>query len=79
MPIIADYDLIDGTKIADAIPLGNMPDLKWLEALDIYPVGSYAQHDWCADVGSNMLRLLRFAERSYQPGKPHNIMVHGVD
>lgn len=63
MPILNDYDLIEGTQVPDAIPLGPMPDLSWLEALDIFSVGQYAQHDWCADVGSNFLRLLKYSGR----------------
>lgn len=63
MPIIDDYDLIEGTQVPEAIPLGTMPSLGWLEAMDVFPVGQYAQHDWCADVGSNFLRLLKYSGR----------------
>ena len=71
MPIIpGDYELIDGTMVPDALPLGQMPDTKWLDALDIFPVGSFAQHDWCADVGSNILKLLRYAGRNFTPKQP---------
>lgn len=63
MPIMKDYDLLDGTRIPGGIPAGPMPNLSWLEQMDIFPVGSYAQHDWCADVGSNFLRLMKYAGR----------------
>jgi hypothetical protein len=74
MPIIKDYDLLDGTSIPGGIPLGPMPDLAWLERLDVFPVGSYAQHDWCADVGSNFLRLLKYAGRGEQRQPSHLIV-----
>jgi hypothetical protein len=74
MPIIADFELLEGTKIAEAIPLGPMPDLKWLEESDIFPVGSYAQHDWCADVGSNFLRLLKYSGRGDKSVGPRIIL-----
>ena len=72
MPIIADFDLIDGTQIPESLPLGMMPSLGWLEQLDIFPVGAYAQHDWCADVGSNFLRLLKYSGRG---DKPHGLQL----
>lgn len=63
MSIIHKFDILDGTTIENAIPLGPMPDLSNLENLGITCVGSYAQWDWCADVGSNMLRLIRYANK----------------
>lgn len=71
MPIIpGEYDLIDGTMVPDALPLGQMPNLGFLDEHDVFAVGSYAQHDWCADVGSNMLKLLRYGGRDFTPKKP---------
>ena len=67
LPIIGAADVVDGTSIADAIPIGNIPDLTWLSEYGIYPIGSYAQHDWCADVGSNILKLVRYAQRGFKP------------
>ena len=74
MPIINDYDLIEGTRVPEAIPLGPMPNLSWLEAMDIFPVGQYAQHDWCADVGSNFLRLLKYSGRGEKVQGRQNII-----
>lgn len=68
MPIIQNFDIIDGCMIADGIPCGGPPKLESLEKLGIYCVGSYAQHDWCMDVGSCILRLLRYAKREYKSG-----------
>jgi len=67
LPIIGVAEIIDGTAIADALPMGNMPDLSHLEERGIFCVGALAQHDWCADIGSNLLRLTRYAQRSYKP------------
>jgi len=66
MPIIpGDYDLIDGTTVQDALITGEMPDLGFLDELDIYPVGAYSQMDYCADIGSNILKLVKYAERDF--------------
>lgn len=67
MPVLEDFDLLDGTLIPDALPLGERSDLSGLEAHGIFCVGSYAQHDWCCDVGSNILRLIRYAQRDLKP------------
>lgn len=66
LPIIGAADIIDGTKMDDVIPAGEMPDLNWLDEYGIFCIGSHAQHDWCADVGSNFLRLVRYAQRGYK-------------
>lgn len=67
LPIINNADIIDGTMIAESIPSDDIPDLSWLENWGIYSIGSHAQWDWCADVGSNLLRLVRYAKRGYKP------------
>lgn len=67
MNIIKSFEILDGTAIREAIPLGQMPDLKNLEEVGIYCVGSYAQWDWCMDIGSCILRLLRYAARGHKP------------
>lgn len=66
MPIIGAADIIDGTKISESIPTGQTPDLSWLETFGITCIGSYAQHDWLADVGSNLLRLVRYGQKGYK-------------
>ena len=67
MPIIpGDYDLIDGTTVSDALITGEIPDFGFLDELDIYPVGSFAQSDFCADIGSNILKLVKYAGRDFQ-------------
>lgn len=63
MAFMKSFDIIDGTSIDNAIPLGDIPKLDAIEKQDIFCVGSYAQWDWCADVGSNIKRLVRFANR----------------
>ncbi len=59
MPIVGLADIVDGTMIDNAVPSGDMPDLGWLVEYGISCVGSYALWDWCADVGSNLLKLVR--------------------
>jgi hypothetical protein len=63
MSIIPKFDILDGTTIENAIPLGPMPDLSDMNMAGITCVGSYAQWDFCADVGSNILRLMRYANK----------------
>ena len=65
--IVGRVNVVDGTVISDAIPVGDMVDLTHLESNGIYCIGSLAQHDWCADVGSNLLRLVSFAQRGFKP------------
>lgn len=69
MSFIPKFDILDGTSIAEAIPMGPMPKMDGIEKCGIYCVGSYAQWDWCSDVGSNILRLLRYANRGLKPGR----------
>jgi len=67
MSFMKNFEILDGTSIERAIPLGPMPNLSGVVEAGITCVGSYAQWDWCADVGSNILRLLRYAHRDYKP------------
>lgn len=68
--IPGSFEILDGTVITDAIPLGFTPNLVNIENdVNIFSVGSYAQHDWCMDVGSCILRLIRYANRGNQPTK----------
>ncbi len=59
MQFMPRFDILDGTTITEAIPLGNKPETTCLEKCGIFPVGSYAEWDWCADVGSNIMKLMR--------------------
>lgn len=68
MNFIRKFEILDGTMVENAIPLGPMPRLSNIEEeAGVFCVGSYAQWDWCADVGSNILRLLRYASRGNKP------------
>jgi hypothetical protein len=60
-----DYqlDILEVTRVNDAMPLGEPPDLSVLEANDIYCVGSNAQWDDLMDVSSCINRLLRLSKR----------------
>jgi hypothetical protein len=69
MTFMKKFDILEGTSIEHALPLGPIPKLEWLESKDVYCVGSYAQWDWCMDVGSCVLRLLRYAQRGFKPFK----------
>lgn len=70
MPILGLFDLLDGTSIVDALPMGPIPKLDFYETKDIFCVGKTAQWDWCMDVGSCILRLQRYAQRNFKPAKP---------
>lgn len=69
MGFMPKFDIIDGTSLEHALPMGPSPKLDNLEQAGIYCVGSYAQHDWCMDTGSCVLRLLRYAQREFKPAK----------
>lgn len=70
MQFMQEFDLIDGTTIEDALPCGDRPDadMKHLEDKGIFCVGSLAEHDYCADCGSNIMRLLKY--KGYLNGGP---------
>jgi hypothetical protein len=69
MPFMKSFDILDGTSIEHALPLGSSPKLDWLEEKGVFCVGSYAQWDWCMDMGSCILRLVRYAQRGFKPFK----------
>lgn len=77
MNIIKDqFEIIDGTVISDAIPIGLTPNLSNIEQqANIFSVGSYAQWDWCMDVGSCILRLIRYSNRGNKPGKMQSVIL----
>lgn len=68
MSIMRKFDIIDGTSISQALPVGPIPNLSAIEKYGITCVGSYAQWDWCMDIGSCILRLLRYRNRGNKPG-----------
>jgi hypothetical protein len=59
MQFMNRFDILDGTTIEDVIPVGPKPNIKHINRLGISCVGAHAEHDWCADVGSNIMTLLR--------------------
>lgn len=62
-----DFEMIDACAIHGALQLGQMPKLDNLETSSgVFCVGSYAQWDWCADISSCMLRILRYAQRDFK-------------
>jgi hypothetical protein len=69
MPFMKQFEILDGTSIQEAIPLGEIPKLDSVEKAGIFCVGSYAEWDWCADVGSNILKLVRYNNRNNTPQK----------
>lgn len=58
MQFMPRYDLLDGTRIIDAIPCGIKPNLKHIEDKQIYCVGKHAQVDPYMCIGSSIKRLL---------------------
>ena len=59
MQFMQQFDLVDGTTIAEAIPAGPKPDLASMEKLGIECIGAMAEHDYFMDVGSCLVKLLR--------------------
>jgi hypothetical protein len=56
-----DFDILEGTSVPRAMPVGNIPNLERFEGIGIYNIGATAQWDWCVDAGSAILRILNFA------------------
>jgi hypothetical protein len=54
------FDIIDGTEITDGLIHGQRQGPDVLKDIGITNVGSYAEWDWCADIGSCIMSLLRF-------------------
>jgi hypothetical protein len=67
MSVMQKFEILDGTSITDALPMGPIPKLDAVEQYGIYCVGSYAQWDWCMDIGSCILRILRYTNRGNKP------------
>jgi hypothetical protein len=59
MQFMQQFDLIDGTTIAGAIPKGQRPNLNAIEKLGIECIGAMAEHDYFMDLGSCLVKLLR--------------------
>jgi len=74
MGFLPRFDIIDGTSIEHAIPMGSCPKLDNVERIGVYCVGSYAQWDWCMDVGSCILRLLKYAQREFKPAPMKTVL-----
>ncbi len=68
------FDILDGTTIANALPLGEIPKLDKLEKFGIFSVGSCAQWDWCMDVGSCILRIINYSYRGNKPSDKTRIV-----
>ncbi len=67
MTILRDFDILDGTTVADYLPMGPIPKVDHVEQRGVYCVGSYAQWDWCMDVSSCIMRLIRYSQRGFKP------------
>lgn len=73
MSFMRDFEIIDGTSIADSMPMGSTPKLDDLDREDIFCVGSYAQWDWCMDISSCILRIINYSQRDNSPAKKNVI------
>ena len=60
MQFLKKFEIIDGTMINNALPMGERPDLRHLEAMNVHCVGMFAEHDPFLDVGSSLIRLLHY-------------------
>lgn len=58
-----NFDIIEGTMIKDALPVGERPDMSILENSGIYCIGKHAEWDYWCDLGSCIMRLLKLANR----------------
>lgn len=67
MLFLKNFEILDGTSVQHALPMGPALHLDPLEAKGYYCVGSYAQWDWCMDISSCILRLVRYAQRGFKP------------
>tara|TARA_R110000751_G_scaffold23590_3_gene65163 strand:+ start:6946 stop:7887 length:942 start_codon:yes stop_codon:yes gene_type:complete len=67
MAFMPKFDIIDGTSIKNAITLGSIPNMTNIHEKGVFCVGSYAEWDWCADVGTCIIRLLGYAQRHLKP------------
>lgn len=52
------FDILEGTMLDSAIPMGPLPNNSICNKNDITCIGAYASWDWCLDVGSCILRIL---------------------
>ncbi len=73
MSYMKSFDILDGTSIEGVIPLGALPKLEDIDNKGIHCIGSSAQWDWCMDISSCMIRLVRYAgEGSKYATKKHH-------
>ena len=73
MQFMRQFDILDGTSIDGTIPIGLIPKIDIVEKNGVFCVGSSAQWDWCMDVSSCILRLLRYSQRGHKPFQPTEI------
>lgn len=69
MSLLKDFDILDGTSIRDCIVMGDLPQLDIVENMNIFCAGSFAQWDYCMDVSSCILRLIKYSQRGYTEKK----------
>lgn len=66
MALLKDFDLLSGTTIPNALPMGPHPKLDIITNMGIHCVGSYAQWNWCLDIGSCLLQLMQYTQNNYR-------------
>lgn len=64
MQFMQQFDLIDGTTISGAIPSGQKPDMTSLNKMGIECIGAAAEHDYFMDIGSCLIKILRYKSSS---------------
>jgi hypothetical protein len=60
MQFMQQFDLVDGTTITEAIPIGQKPNLAPFNKLGIECIGAMAEHDYFMDLGSCLVKLMRY-------------------
>ncbi len=59
-----NFEILNHTNIAKAIPIGTPPNLSDLEAAGVYPVGDHGQWDHYMDISSCVNRLRKISNLS---------------
>jgi hypothetical protein len=74
MAFMKNFDILDGTSIDNVIPVGPLPKLDTIDDFGIHCIGSSAQWDWCMDVSSCIIRLIKYSTEGDKYGKKKPIV-----
>ncbi len=63
MNYLKRFDFHDGTMMQNGIIRGQKPNIIELQKYGISCIGSYAEWDWCSDVGSCIMSIMRYKDK----------------